>query len=209
MDKIKNIWDKKYNKIMEKRLFEIETRMEEGETVKVVGHASVYNTMSEDLGGFREIIAPGAFDDVLENDVRALINHDGNLILARTTSGTLALSTDEKGLRYEFEMPETSYGKDLAVSMKRGDITQSSFAFTVADDSWDTRDGMDVRTINKVKRLFDVSPVTYPAYPDADNLVIAQRGLSVYKEKQEREKEELDLVMRSILNLKIELQKRK
>jgi HK97 family phage prohead protease len=209
MDKIKNIWDKKYNKIMEKRLFEIETRMEEGETVKVVGHASVYNTMSEDLGGFREIIAPGAFDDVLENDVRALINHDGNLILARTTSGTLALSTDEKGLRYEFEMPETSYGKDLAVSMKRGDITQSSFAFTVADDSWETRDGMDVRTINKVKRLFDVSPVTYPAYPDADNLVIAQRGLSVYKEKQEREKEELDLVKRSILNLKIELQKRK
>ncbi len=209
MDKIKNIWDKKYNKIMEKRLFEIETRMEEGETVKVVGHASVYNTMSEDLGGFREIIAPGAFDNVLENDVRALINHDGNLILARTTSGTLALSTDEKGLRYEFEMPETSYGKDLAVSMKRGDITQSSFAFTVADDSWETRDGMDVRTINKVKRLFDVSPVTYPAYPDADNLVIAQRGLSVYKEKQEREKEELDLVKRSILNLKIELQKRK
>ena len=209
MDKIKNIWDKKYNKIMEKRLFEIETRMEEGETVKVVGHASVYNTMSEDLGGFREIIAPGAFDNVLENDVRALINHDGNLILARTTSGTLALSTDEKGLRYEFEMPETSYGKDLAVSMKRGDITQCSFAFTVADDSWETRDGMDVRTINKVKRLFDVSPVTYPAYPDADNLVIAQRGLSVYKEKQEREKEELDLVKRSILNLKIELQKRK
>jgi HK97 family phage prohead protease len=209
MDKIKNIWDKKYNKIMEKRLFEIETRMEEGETVKVVGHASVYNTMSEDLGGFREIIAPGAFDDVLENDVRALINHDGNLILARTTSGTLALSTDEKGLRYEFEMPETSYGKDLTVSMKRGDITQSSFAFTVADDSWETRDGMDVRTITKVKRLFDVSPVTYPAYPDADNLVIAQRGLSVYKEKQEREKEELDLVKRSILNLKIELQKRK
>ena len=165
--------------------------------------------MSEDLGGFREIIAPGAFDDVLENDVRALINHDGNLILARTTSGTLALSTDEKGLRYEFEIPESSYGKDLAVSMKRGDITQSSFAFTVADDSWETRDGMDVRTINKVKRLFDVSPVTYPAYPDADNLVIAQRGLSVYKEKQEREKEELDLVKRSILNLKIELQKRK
>jgi hypothetical protein len=209
MDKIKNIWDKKYNKIMEKRLFEIETRMEEGETVKVVGHASVYNTMSEDLGGFREIIAPGAFDDVLENDVRALINHDGNLILARTTSGTLALSTDEKGLRYEFEMPGTSYGKDLTVSMKRGDITQSSFAFTVADDSWETRDGVDVRTITKVKRLFDVSPVTYPAYPDADNLVIAQRGLSVYKEKQEREKEELDLVKRSILNLKIELQKRK
>ena len=203
------IWDKKYNNSMEKRLFNIETRMEEGETMNVVGHASVYNTMSEDLGGFREIIAPGAFDDVLENDVRALINHDGNLILARTTSGTLKLSTDEKGLKYEFDMPETSYGKDLAISMKRGDVTQSSFAFTVENDNWETKDGMDVRTITKVKRLFDVSPVTYPAYPDADDLVIAQRGLSVYKEKQERLKEEKDLVKRSLLNLNIELQKRK
>lgn len=203
------IWDKKYNNSMEKRLFNIETKMEEGETMNVVGHASVYNTMSEDLGGFREIIAPGAFDDVLENDVRALINHDGNLILARTTSGTLKLSTDEKGLKYEFDMPETSYGKDLAISMKRGDVTQSSFAFTVENDNWETKDGMDVRTITKVKRLFDVSPVTYPAYPDADDLVIAQRGLSVYKEKQEREKEEKDLVKRSLLNLNIELQKRK
>jgi hypothetical protein len=177
--------------------------------MNVVGHASVYNTMSEDLGGFREIIAPGAFDDVLENDVRALINHDGNLILARTTSGTLKLSTDEKGLKYEFDMPQTSYGKDLAISMKRGDVTQSSFAFTVENDNWETKDGMDVRTITKVKRLFDVSPVTYPAYPDADDLVIAQRGLSVYKEKQERLKEEKDLVKRSLLNLNIELQKRK
>tara|TARA_R110002050_G_scaffold2385_2_gene13907 strand:+ start:526 stop:1143 length:618 start_codon:yes stop_codon:yes gene_type:complete len=203
------IWDKKYNNSMEKRLFDIETRMEEGETMNVVGHASVYNTMSEDLGGFREIIAPGAFDDVLENDVRALINHDGNLILARTTSGTLKLSTDEKGLKYEFDMPETSYGKDLAISMKRGDVTQSSFAFTVENDNWETKDGMDVRTITKVKRLFDVSPVTYPAYPDADDLVIAQRGLSVYKEKQERLMEEKDLVKRSLLNLNIELQKRK
>jgi len=203
------IWDKKYNNSMEKRLFNIETRMEEGETMNVVGHASVYNTMSEDLGGFREIIAPGAFDDVLDNDVRALINHDGNLILARTTSGTLKLSTDEKGLKYEFDMPQTSYGKDLAISMKRGDVTQSSFAFTVENDNWETKDGMDVRTITKVKRLFDVSPVTYPAYPDADDLVIAKRSLSVYKEKQERLKEEKDLVKRSLLNLNIELQKRK
>ena len=68
---------------------------------------------------------------------------------------------------------------------------------------------MDVRTITKVKRLFDVSPVTYPAYPDADDLVIAKRSLSVYKEKQERLKEEKDLVKRSLLNLNIELQKRK
>lgn len=206
-----NCWDKKYEKIvMEKRLFKMETRMDEVENgLKVVGHASVYNRMSADLGGFKEIIAPGAFDDVLGDDVRALINHDSNLILARTTSGTLELSTDSEGLKYEFTIPETSYGKDLAVSMDRGDITQSSFAFTVADDTWTTVDGEDVRTITKVKRLYDVSPVTYPAYPDANDLVIAQRSLSIYKEKQVREQEENDLVKRSLLALQIELKKRK
>ena len=206
-----NCWDKKYEKIvMEKRLFKMETRMDEVENgLKVVGHASVYNRLSENLGGFKEIIAPGAFDDVLGDDVRALINHDYNLILARTTSGTLELSTDETGLKYEFTIPETSYGKDLAVSMERGDISQSSFAFTVDDDTWETVNGEDVRTITKVKRLYDVSPVTYPAYPDANDLVIAQRSLSIYKEKQEREQEENDLVMRSKLALQIELKKRK
>tara|TARA_R100000951_G_scaffold112995_1_gene114258 strand:+ start:159 stop:788 length:630 start_codon:yes stop_codon:yes gene_type:complete len=206
-----NCWDKKYEKIvMEKRLFKMETRMDEVENgLKVVGHASVYNRLSENLGGFKEIIAPGAFDDVLGDDVRALINHDSNLILARTTSGTLELSTDETGLKYEFTIPETSYGKDLAVSMERGDISQSSFAFTVDDDTWETVNGEDVRTITKVKRLYDVSPVTYPAYPDANDLVIAQRSLSIYKEKQEREQEENDLVMRSKLALQIELKKRK
>ncbi len=206
-----NCWDKKYEKIvMEKRLFKMETRMDEVENgLKVVGHASVYNRLSENLGGFKEIIAPGAFDDVLGDDVRALINHDSNLILARTTSGTLELSTDETGLKYEFTIPETSYGKDLAVSMERGDISQSSFAFTVDDDTWETVNGEDVRTITKVKRLYDVSPVTYPAYPDANDLVIAQRSLSIYKEKQERKQEENDLVMRSKLALQIELKKRK
>tara|TARA_R110000737_G_scaffold205578_2_gene224167 strand:- start:13734 stop:14363 length:630 start_codon:yes stop_codon:yes gene_type:complete len=206
-----NCWDKKYNKIvMEKRLFKMETRMDEVENgLKVIGHASVYNRLSEDLGGFKEIIAPGAFDDVLGDDVRALINHDGNLILARTTSGTLQLSTDEDGLKYEFTIPETSYGKDLAISMERGDITQSSFAFTVLNDEWATMDGEDVRTITKVKKLYDVSPVTYPAYPDANDLVIAQRGLVMHKEKQELEREEVDLVKRSLLSLKIELKKRK
>lgn len=207
----KNIWDNKFDKIiMEKRIFNIETRIDdENNAMKVIGHASVYNKMSEDLGGFKEIISPGAFDDVMGDDVRALINHDGNLILARTASGTLQLSTDEDGLRYEFEIPETSYGKDLAISMKRGDISQSSFAFTVSDDSWETRDGMDIRTILKIKRLFDVSPVTFAAYPDANDLIIAQRGLSSYKEKQEIKEEEKDLVVRSLATLKIELQKRK
>ena len=142
--------------------------------------------------------------------MRALINHDQNLILARTTSGTLRLNADAKGLRYEFDVPQTSYGKDLLVSMERGDINQSSFAFTVQDDEWATDDdGNNIRTIKKIDRLYDVSPVTYPAYPNVDDLVVAQRGLATYKEKVERENEEKDLVKRSLVSLKIELKKRK
>ncbi|GAG85292.1 unnamed protein product, partial [marine sediment metagenome] len=98
--------------------------------------------------------------------VRFLINHDG-LPLARTTNGTLRLSTDATGLRYEAEVANTSLGRDLVELMKNGTINQSSFAFTVDDDSWEVKDGMNVRTINKVSRLYDVSAVTYPAYEEA------------------------------------------
>ena len=202
---------------MEKRIYDIETRIDSTEDGKeiVVGHASMYNTRSEFMG-FYETIEEGAFTDDLikSSDVRALINHDQNLILARNTSGTLKLEADAQGLRYEFEMPETSYGKDLAVSMKRGDITQSSFAFTVEKDDWSTDDnGNDLRTIKKIKRLYDVSPVTYPAYQDANDLTIAQRGLAEYKETLKKvdvkEEKENDLVSRSLEKLKIELKKRK
>ena len=94
--------------------------------------------------------------------------------------------------------------------MDRGDITQSSFAFTVQDDEWETDDnGNNIRTIKKIDRLYDVSPVTYPAYPNVDDLVVAQRGLATYKEKVERKNEDKDLVKRSLVSLKIELKKRK
>jgi HK97 family phage prohead protease len=199
---------------MEKRVYSIETKTENREdgTNVIVGHASFYGKRSENLGGFYEYIERGAFNDDLLNrsDVRALINHDQNLILGRNTSGTLRLSADEKGLRYEFDVPDTSYGRDLIVSMKRGDINQSSFAFTVEEDDWSTDEkGNNIRTIKKINRLYDVSPVTYPAYPDANDLVVAQRGLSCYKEKLQKEDEDKDLVMRSLASLKIELAKRK
>ena len=170
---------------IEKRAFnaEIEVRAE-GETPTISGYASVFNKRSENLGGFREVIAPGAFDGVLNDDVRALFNHDANFLLARTASGTLRLSVDEEGLRYEFEPPNTTAGRDLVESMKRGDITQSSFAFTVASDSWEERDGGMLRTINKVERLYDVSPVTYPAYPDAS---VGLRSLEAFRSLQEAE----------------------
>lgn len=213
-EKKENSLEKKFdNKTMEKRIFKIQTRAEEKDGNKVIfGHASVYNMRSEDLGGFYEFIEEGAFTPELikNSDVRALINHDQNLILGRTTSGTLRLNADAKGLQYEFDVPDTSYGNDLVVSMERGDITQSSFAFTVAEDDWSTdENGNNIRTIKKINRLYDVSPVTYPAYPDANDLVVAKRGLELYKEKAVKEKKEKDLVKRSLVSLKIELKKRK
>ena len=211
-----NIWDKKYNNtIMEKRIFNIENRFEtreDGQEV-VVGYGSIWNSRSENLGGFYEYISPDAIsqETIEKSDVRALINHDPNLVLARSTAGNLSLSVDEKGLRYEFSIPETSYGKDLAINMKNGNINQSSFAFTVGADEWSTdEEGNDIRTITSIEKLYDVSPVTYPAYSQAESdLVVAQRALAMYKENKEIKEEETDLVARSLAQLKIELIKRK
>ena len=196
---------------MEKRYFNIETRTEKREdgTTTITGHAAVFNQLSRDLGGFREIIAPNAFENVLNDDVRALVNHDPNLLLARTTSGTLNLKQTDEGLQYSFDVPDTTYGRDLIVSMERGDITQSSFAFTIEEDSWETTADGEIRTINKVKSLFDVSPVSFPAYESANDLTLAKRSLAIHKEKEENKKQEKDLVQRSLVALKIELKKRK
>ncbi len=147
---------------------EIRVETREDDSKEVVGHASVFNSLSEDLGGFREMVEPGSFDSVLQDDVRALFNHDPNMILARTKSGTLRLAVTEKGLEYRFDAPDTTAGKDLIVSLQRGDIDQSSFGFRVAEDEWEERDGEVVRRIKKFERLFDVSPVVFPAYPDTD-----------------------------------------
>lgn len=190
--------------------FMTEKRAKDGKSNPViVGHAAVFNSLSEDLGGFQERIHKNAFDDVLDNDVRAFFNHDPNHLLARTSSGTLKLAVDEKGLKYEFSVPDTSSGRDLLVSMERGDISQSSFAFTIEDDSWDQEDGIDIRTINKVKRLYDVSPVSIPAYPGANDLAVAQRSLAINNETKQRKDEEIDLIKRNLLELNIEILKRK
>tara|TARA_E500000305_G_C4018415_1_gene237153 strand:+ start:551 stop:1183 length:633 start_codon:yes stop_codon:yes gene_type:complete len=187
----------------------IEKRDDEKESRKVIGYASVFNSLSENLGGFREQINRNAFNEVLEDDVRALFNHNPDLILGRTIANTLNISVDEKGLRYEFDAPDTTVGNDLLVSLKRGDITQSSFGFIVEEDSWDNdKEGKVIRTIEKVSRLLDVSPVTYPAYPEAS---VGKRNFLNYKldlEKEENEKQQKDLVWRGLLDLKIKLLKK-
>lgn len=159
----------------------------DNEPGKVSGYAAVFNSESEDMGWWtevREIIAPGAFDAADMSDVRALFNHDSNMLLARTSSGTLQLSIDKTGLKYEFELPDTTVGRDLRELLRRGDVSQSSFGFTVKKQSWseekDERGEVIrmVRTIEKIDRLFDVSPVTYPAYPDTQ---VALRSLEQWK----------------------------
>lgn len=163
----------------------------ETEKPRVRGYAAKFNVESERLGDFVETIAPGAFDDVLQDDVRALFNHDPNLILARSKAGegSLKIGADETGLFYEFELPDTQVGRDLAESLKRGDIDQSSFSFTVKEQRWiepeaDAEPRIAKRVIEKVGRLYDVSPVTYPAYPDA---TVALRSLQEFRKEQEPE----------------------
>ena len=163
---------------IEKRIYgAMEIRAAASETGKrsVSGYGAVFNKRSEILydywvGSFREVIHPDAFKDADMSDVRALRDHNPTQILGRTKSGTLELVTDETGLHYRFDLPETTYANDLWESMQRGDVDQSSFAFTVAQDTWgEDSDGIPVRTITKIARVFDISPVTYPAYPDANS----------------------------------------
>jgi HK97 family phage prohead protease len=156
--------------IERRALSETVTLRSEGGAPSVSGYASMYNTETVIAGLWREQIAPGAFASALDgsDDVRALFNHDPNILLGRTKSGTLRLSEDKKGLRYDVDLPDTQQARDVRELIKRGDVTGSSFGFTIEEDEWDEsevkRGKLPLLTIRKVS-LFDVSPVTYPAYP--------------------------------------------
>lgn len=166
------------SKDIERRMLCREVRVDtSGDKPAIRGYAAVFNTLSEDLGGFREQLQAGAFADAIaSSDVRALMNHDANLVLGRDRSGTLTMREDAVGLQVEISPPDTQYARDLLEVMKRGDVNQMSFAFTVGreDQQW-TRDGTGpwIRTIKKISRLYDVSVVTYPAYPQTSAAVRA------------------------------------
>tara|TARA_S200002703_G_C3778916_1_gene239978 strand:+ start:664 stop:1311 length:648 start_codon:yes stop_codon:yes gene_type:complete len=145
---------------------------------KLRGHFATYS-QPYSLGMFDEQIAPDAFDDVWNDDVRALFNHDQNFPIGRTKSGTLKLSNDDTGPIAEIDLPESA--TMLREAIERGDVDQMSFGFTVAEDSWQVSDeqtGRELRTITKIGRLFDVSPVTFPANPNTD---IALRSLEEFR----------------------------
>ena len=166
------------SKQIERRAYPVaELRVDaaEGMAAKISGHAAVFDQLSEDLGGFRERIAAGAFAATLQTaDIRALFNHDANMILGRNKAGTLRLKEDLTGLAIEIDPPDTQVARDLVVSMKRGDISQMSFGFYTVNDKWQKIDGEWIRTLLEAE-LFDVSPVTYAAYRQTD---VAVRALA-------------------------------
>ena len=159
----------------EERVFPltVEVRAGDGdEPTKIVGHAAVFNKWSEDLGGFRERIMPGAFTKTIqEADIRSLFNHDPNFVLGRTKAGTLALREDKKGLAIEAVAPETDTIRDLVLEpMRRGDVDQASFSFRTIRDEWREPTkvgGLWERDLLEAS-LYDVGPVTFPAYTQTD-----------------------------------------
>lgn len=142
----------------------VEMRAVDGEPRRLVGYAAVFNQRTDIMGLFQEQIAPGAFRDAIgRDDVRALFNHDPNIVLGRTSAGTLDLSEDERGLVYDIEPPDTVHGRDVSTLVARGDVQGSSFSFEVEAELWDRTGDVPVRTITRAK-LYDVGPVTFPAY---------------------------------------------
>lgn len=132
---------------------------------RVEGYAAVFEAWSVDLGGFRERIRPGAFrETIVTDDIRALFNHDVNYVLGRNRAGTLELAEDSQGLQFRVHPPATTWANDLRVTIERGDVNQASFGFDTVKDDWQLAEGLRKRELIAV-RLYDVSPVTFPAYP--------------------------------------------
>jgi HK97 family phage prohead protease len=165
-------------------------RATEGFTIR--GYPAVYNQPSLDLGGFTEQIAPGAFDEVLAAtpDVHFVWDHDTRYVGARTTNGTLSLSSDDHGLFMEAQVGNYSWAKDLRVALERGDIDQGSFAFTVADGG-DTfaadDDGNVTRTITNVGGLYDVTVTAQGADPQTSMAAVRSLAAATGRQPEEAE----------------------
>jgi len=194
----------------------LEVRMDEdSKETKVTGYAALFDTDSRDLG-FRETISTRAFDGRLEDNVILTLNHDPNLLLDRNIGGTLRLSVDERGLKYDATLPNTTTGKDVAELMKRGLLYESSFAFTVEEDDWSKDGDTTRRQINKIGRLIDVSIVGVAAYADTN---VALRSKDTFEnnikkeevskvEIEQKQEESFDDSKLNLLSNELKLKKR-
>ena len=180
---------------LETRNFDIEIRAEEEEGKTTLrGYAAVFNSSSKSLGGFVEKIEPGAFKKSVEGgDIRAFWNHNIDKILGRTKSQTLTLEEDDKGLRFEIELPDTTAGKDAKISVDRGDVDGMSFGFIVplGGDRWDKKSNPPTRTLTEVE-LIEVSPVIYPAYPSTTVALRSAQRAGVFIEAEEEAPDVVD-----------------
>lgn len=189
---------------MEKRSINYEFRaIPESRTI--VGTATVFNS-AYDMGWYDEEMSPEVFASADMNDVVALFNHDANMVLARTKSGTLKLNLTGNALEYSFEAPNTTLGNDLLEMVKRGDVYQSSFAFSVEKEDWEEKGGgKPKRIIRSIKKVYDVSPVTYPANPDT---MVAKRSYEQIAGKVDNDLQSvIDISVKSEINIDNELRR--
>ena len=189
---------------LDRRVVQVELRATDADNTRTLeGYAVVFGAMSEDLGGFREIIEPNAFAEALVEapDVRALFNHNPSMVLGRTTNGTLKLAEDSHGLRMAVTLPDTSYARDVYTLVERGDVSQMSFAFRTrkGGETWTTEEGQRLRRLRSLT-LYDVSIVTYPAY---EATTVAARTLELARESDGQEADEIhaDSARRAALDL--------
>lgn len=166
---------------VERRVFTVDgmkIERRDKEPSRIVGHASVFNREANIGGWFIESVAPGAFRRaIVEDDVRALFNHDPNIVLGRNRAGTLKLSEDDIGLAIDITPPDTQVARDLMVSIERGDVSQMSIGFRALKQEWDETGDILKRKLIEAQ-LFDVSPVTFPAFTETD---VAVRELEAYR----------------------------
>lgn len=168
-------------KKMEKRTVDItniSTRNKDDDALTVSGYAAPFNSRTSIGDFFDEVIKPGAFSKTIKenDDIRALFNHNWDVILGRTKAGTLKLSEDERGLKFELQLPDTTAGRDLAESMERGDINQCSFGFHATEETWDYSIEPALRTINEAE-LYEISVVSIPAYEDTEASLVRSKEI--------------------------------